>query len=121
MTDHATIACAASLAGAADVAAVNSLREELAGWLEERCTNSPTAITLLLTVLLGECLVASHTAVSSRCDDPGCPDCAEVPASLSAAQVADAVMLMFGRLKRLLPADGRVGFEALADATDKLH
>lgn len=121
MTDHAVIACATSLAGAADIAAVNSHREALLDWLEARSVNSPTVIALLLTVLLGECLVASQTAVRSRCDDPGCPDCADVPDTITAAQVADAVMLMFNRLKRLLPADGRTDLEAFVEAFDRVH
>lgn len=103
MTDRAVILAAQSISNAADIGVVNDHREALVDWLEARCASSPTAIALLLTVLLGECLVASQTAVRSHCSDPGCPDCGDIPESFTPLQIADAVAMMFTRLKRSLP------------------
>lgn len=112
MTDRAVILAANSLLNAADMGVVDEHREALSDWLDARCPSSPTAISLLLTVLLGECLVASQTAVREQCDDPGCPDCSLTPVTLTVHQIADAVALMFSRLKGALPSG-----QELADLT----
>lgn len=122
MTDHTTLLAASSIATAADIGVVNDHREALVEWLEARCQTSPTVIALLLTVLLGECLVASQTAVRSPCDDPGCPDCGQIPVALTPVQVADAVMLVFARLKRMLPTSDLTDLQSVAEALEgRLH
>lgn len=106
MTDPAVQLAATSLCKAVDVGVVNDNRDSLSAWLSERCETSPTAIALLLTALLSECLMAASTARREHCGDPGCPDCGDVPVDLTPSQIADGVMLIFNSLKAMLPANG---------------
>ena len=86
---------ASDLGRAADMQAVDRLRVPLADWLDQHEMNSPTALMVLLTVLLGECVVAAGTASREGCGEPGCEACS-APASeaLSPRDVAAAVLLV---------------------------
>lgn len=86
---------AGDLGRAADLVAVERLRVELAEWIDAQQINSPTAIVVLLTVMLGECVVAAATASQPACGEPDCEACAEPSdARLSPRDVAAAAMLM---------------------------